>query len=142
MKPATTTVCRKKRGYSLIELAVTIVALGLLAAMAMPSYQRVVRKAHRASAIALLMDLRLRQERYRADNAGYASTLDEIAAPTSGAVVEDYVLAIVGSSTTAYRLRAQARDTSLQQADTQNAVSCAELEIDQSGTKTPAACWR
>ena len=141
MKPAAAAT-PKKRGYSLIEVSITIVAIAVLATMAMPSYQRVVRKTQRTAAIALLLDLRLRQEKYRADNASYAGTLDAIGAPASGSVVENYVLSIVGSSATAYQLRASARETSSQQADAQNGVSCAELTMDQAGTLTPSACGR
>jgi type IV pilus assembly protein PilE len=133
---------RHPRGYSLIELSVVIAAIALLATIAVPSYQRIVRKTHRVSAMALLLDLHVRQEKYRADNAAYAATLTQIGAPTSGEVIDYYVLSIPTSTATSNMLRAVAGNNGNQSADTQNGVSCAQLEIDQSGARTPAACWR
>lgn len=130
------------RGYSLIEMAAVIAVIALLATLATPAYQRVVRKTHRVSAIAALTDLHLRQEKYRADNAAYAATLTQIGAPTQGEVTDYYRLSIPVSTATSNTLRADALDTGNQSADAQGGVSCALLEIDQSGARTPAVCWR
>ncbi|WP_428310073.1 type IV pilin protein [Hydrocarboniphaga sp.] len=129
------------RGYGLIELAVAISLIALLASIAVPTYQRVVRKTHRSSAIAALMELHLRQEKYRADNAAYATALTQLGTP-GGDVADYYSLSIAASTATSNTLRADARSTGNQNADAQGDVSCARLEIDQSGTRTPAACWR
>ncbi|MDB5968801.1 MAG: pilus assembly protein [Hydrocarboniphaga sp.] len=133
---------RINRGYSLLEVTVVIAMIALLATMAVPSYQRVARKTHRVSAMALLMELHLRQEKYRADNSAYATTLTQIGAPTSGGVADDYSLSIPTSTATSNLLRADARSPGSQATDSQDEVSCARLEIDQSGARTPAACWR
>lgn len=131
----------RQRGYGLIELAVTVAVVALLATIAVPSYQRLVRKTHRSSATAALLDLHLRQEKFRADNAAYATTLAQIGTPGSE-VTDYYSLSIVLATATSNSLRADARSTGGQNADTQGDVSCARLEIDQSGARTPALCWR
>lgn len=142
MKPVSRRRGDSAGGYSLIEVIVVVVLIGLLAAIATPGYQRVVRKSHRAAAMALLQELHLRQHRWRADNPAYASTLEQIGAPTNGSVIEDYLLSIPRANASGYTLRALARESGSQQGDTENGIGCAQLEIDQSGQRQPPACWR
>jgi prepilin-type N-terminal cleavage/methylation domain-containing protein len=63
-------------GTSLIELMVAIGVIALLATIAVPSYQRVVRKTHRTNAMATLLQLHVRQEKYRADKRGLCDQPD------------------------------------------------------------------
>lgn len=44
-------VTRNRRGFTLLELIVTLVVLGLLAAIAIPSYQRIVARSENAAAV-------------------------------------------------------------------------------------------
>jgi type IV pilus assembly protein PilE len=71
------------KGFTLIELMVVVAVVGILAAIALPSYRLQVLKSHRADAVNGLGELQLRQERWRADNPNYASTSDLGALPTS-----------------------------------------------------------
>ena len=66
------------RGFTLIELMVTVVIVGILAAIVYPGYQQVVRKSRRAEAKVALLDLAARQERYFTMNNKYASTPDAL----------------------------------------------------------------
>ena len=129
-------------GFSLVELTVALVVTALLATLAMPSFSRSLRRSHRSEAIAALLELQLRQERWRADHAGYAADAATLGAPTQGPVAERYVMSVVVASPVSYRLRATARDGSTQLIDVENGQSCARLEIDQDGARTPEACWR
>ena len=51
-------------GFSLIELLITIGILSILAAIAIPSYQRYVLKSHRTEAKTALLDLASMEERF------------------------------------------------------------------------------
>lgn len=63
-------------GFTLIEVMVVAVVLGLLTAIALPLYQETTRKSRRAEAMRELMELALRQERFHAQHSAYT---DEIA---------------------------------------------------------------
>ncbi len=66
---------RKFKGFSLIELLVAVAIVGILAAIAYPSYVDQVRKSRRAEAQNLLMEIAQREERYYAQNATYTNDL-------------------------------------------------------------------
>jgi type IV pilus assembly protein PilE len=58
-------------GFTLIELMVTVAVVGILAAVALPSYQASVLKGRRAEGRAALLELLQSQERYATQNNCY-----------------------------------------------------------------------
>ena len=74
---------RKANGFTLIELMVVVAVIGILAAIALPSFAEQVLKGHRADAVNGLGDLQLRQERWRAEHPAFASTAELGAMPVS-----------------------------------------------------------
>lgn len=61
------------RGFTLLEIMVVLAIVGILAAIAYPSYLGAVRKAKRAEGRAALMQLMQQQERYYSQNTSYIS---------------------------------------------------------------------
>ena len=62
-------------GVTLIELIIVVVIVGILAAIAMPSYRQYVIRSQRADATAALLRLSTAQEKFYLDNNAYASSL-------------------------------------------------------------------
>ena len=61
-----------KKGITLIELLVVIMIVGILAAVAIPSYTGYMVRARRADAKTALEQMRAAQEMWRAEKGGYA----------------------------------------------------------------------
>lgn len=62
----------RRRGFTLIELMITVVVVAILAAVAIPSYRDYVLRGKITEAHANLSELRLRAEKWFADNRTYA----------------------------------------------------------------------
>ena len=65
-------------GFTLIELMAVVVVIGLLAAVALPSFLDSVRKGRRSEAHAALAHLQQEQERWRANHSTYTATLADL----------------------------------------------------------------
>ncbi len=63
-----------ERGFTLIELMIVVMIIGILAGFAYPAYRDHVARVRRADAMALLADVQGRQERHFFDRHEYANT--------------------------------------------------------------------
>ncbi|MGM9480386.1 type IV pilin protein [Roseateles sp. NT4] len=63
------------RGFSLIELMVTLVVAGILATLAYPAYTAQMQRGRRADAIAALTAVMQAQERFRSNASAYADNV-------------------------------------------------------------------
>jgi len=64
---------QRNRGFSLLELMVVVAIVGILAAVAMPSYRDYIMRANRADAHNKLLDISNRQLQYFMDNRIYGT---------------------------------------------------------------------
>ena len=133
MIPATTP---RQRGFTLIELMVTVVIIGILAAVAYPSYTQYLVRNNRSAAQTYLVELAQAQAQYMADTRGYASSVDDLAMPTPDNVAAKYTIAIAleDGPPQAFTITATPKAGTSQANDD-------ELTIDQAGTRTPGDKW-
>jgi type IV pilus assembly protein PilE len=61
------------RGFTLIEVMITVAIIAILAAVAYPSYTSYIRKGKRATAQAALMDLASKEQTYLLDRRVYSA---------------------------------------------------------------------
>ncbi len=127
----------KQTGFTLIEVMITVAIVGVLAAIAYPSYQSHVVKTRRAAAKSCLMELAQWMERYYTTNMSYAgATL-----PTTQCQLDlsgYYSFAFdTTPTTTAFAIKAEAQGVQAAQD-----ASCTPLKLAHTGSKTPAECWK
>jgi len=68
----------KALGFSLIELMFALVIVGILMALALPSYQKYISKSRRSDAIGALSAIAQAQERMRSNRSSYLSVLGDL----------------------------------------------------------------
>ncbi len=70
-------------GFTLVELLAAVVVLGVLLAVALPSFNNSLRKSRRSDAVSALTAVQQAQERWRSLHPAYAADSDlSVAAPT------------------------------------------------------------
>lgn len=134
---------RLSKGFTLIEVMIVVIILGVLAAIAIPQYQDYVLRSNRTEGKALLTEAATRQERYFTQNNSYADTVAKLGYASANSQNNLYTLAIALSNDdtsftlTATPINQQARDT-----------DCNVLGINDRGTRTATGshgateCWR
>lgn len=134
----------KDRGFTLIEVLITVVIIGILAGIAWPSYMGTVRKSNRAEAKTELTDLAQRLQRcYSAygkfndqDNCAVYKDLADADGYTTR-VKGFYNVTIDNVSATSYTLTA----TAVKSPQTEDVNGCEILTLTHKGQKGPDDCW-
>lgn len=134
---------RPARGFTLIEVMITVAIIGILAAIAIPSYTRYVLRSNRAAAEAFMLEVSGAQERYLLDNRAYASSMAVLGyttVPSSVATNYTVTTAIVAGPPPAYNIVATPIGSQLS-GDT----SCGTLTLTNAGVKSASGsgsnCW-
>ncbi|WP_339080126.1 type IV pilin protein [Pseudomonas sp. TMP9] len=139
----------KQQGFSLIELMIVIAIIGILAAIAYPSYQNYVLRSGRADGQAKLMEILQAQERFYSQNQTYVTNLGVgglvYGVAADAAVPSDdrrynITAAACGGSTIARCVTLTATRAGPQLQDNE----CGNLTLDSRGTKGATdvdRCW-
>lgn len=124
------------RGFTLLELMVTVAIVAILATIAYPSYQSFVLRSHRSEAIQGLLSAQLRQEEWRVKNGSYTHAMTDIGNPTS--TYYSFSASASSSGVPTYTLTASAAGSQL------NDTDCLTFTINNTDTKgstSGANCW-
>ncbi|GGE74046.1 type IV pilin [Streptosporangium jomthongense] len=132
---------RREAGFTLIELMIVVAIIGIIAAIAYPSYQDNVRKTRRATAQADLMELAQWMERQYAGDFSYLEggnqpTLPFTQSPRNGTAFYNFSF---NGTVTANAFTVQAVPAGDQAND-----GCGTLRLTQAGVKTSTSgsnCW-
>jgi type IV pilus assembly protein PilE len=127
---------RGQNGFTLIELLITMVILGIIMAIAIPSYGRYQARNHRSVAQAALMEIAQRQPQFLIDNRAYADDPLALSIVVSPEVLKYYDITIVPQAGPPPTYVA----TATPKAGTSQATD-GPMSIDQAGTKQPPGRW-
>jgi len=124
------------RGFTLVELTVTLAAVGILAAAAYPTYVNQIIRGNRSAAQQFMLDIANAQAQYQIDARSYNGVIGTggLNVSPTNAASSNYTFAIVltagpppGYVITATPTGRQAQDGA--------------LTLDSMGSKTPANKW-
>jgi general secretion pathway protein G len=90
---------RRNRAFTLIEILIVVVILGILAAIVVPQFTQASDDAELSSAKTQLQTVRTQMELYKFDNSGYPATL---AAMETGGYLTDEPKGAIGDWTFTY----------------------------------------
>lgn len=136
----------KRRGFTLIEVLITLVIVAVLAAIAYPLYNSFTSRAQRSAGTSELARIAQLQEGYFFENRAFGDLTDlGFAADTMGLDMNGNLVAAnagvynvsvtLGDPATTFTVQAAATGT--QTHDT----GCTALSITSNGTRAPAGCW-
>ena len=120
------------RGFTLIELMITVAIIGILASIAYPSYTDYVRKARRATAESTLMDIANRQHTYLLTRRTFTTSKTDLGFSDPQELNGHYTITIPTGNGTTFSVQAAPIGT-------QAANSEKTLTINELGEKSPSA---
>ncbi len=98
----------KTKGFTLLELLMVVIIVGVLASLALPQYAGFVEKARAAEATATIGAIKNAQALYKLENGNYSSVLADLgmgSVPTSGDA-QYWTYGTAGTAGTSYTITA------------------------------------
>jgi type IV pilus assembly protein PilE len=126
----------KQAGFTLIELMIVVAVIGILAAIAYPSYTDYVSQSRRGDAMNALSKVRIEQEKWRANNTTYGAQAD-IGITAS----PDSYYTVLVTSNAASSFTATATPANEQTGDSCGTFAVGRDGPDYTGTYASADCW-
>jgi type IV pilus assembly protein PilE len=125
-----------QKGFTLIEVMITVVIVGILAAIAYPSYTSFVTKSGRSEGVAAVMRVSNLQEQYYMDNRAFAEDMTELGLSEPFLTDSGYY-SVTSVGTTSYTITAAAAGSQATRDTT-----CATITLTSVGIKGPSKeCW-
>jgi type IV pilus assembly protein PilE len=144
---------RQEQGFTLIEVMIVVAIIGILAAIAYPSYTEYVNRGRRSQAQAALLEAAQFMQRFYASNGKYDKTIGDVDVSLTGwdrvpretTSPQTYTITLSAVSATSFTLQAAPQGAMLHD-------KCGSFKMDQTGLKavTPPSgssasvtdCWK
>lgn len=129
---------RAQMGFTLIEVMITVVIIGILAAIAYPSYVNYITRSYRDSAKACLSEYVLFMERYYTANLTYEDAAPVLGCSTEADMENRYTFGVSNLAQGTYTVTATVKGV-----QASNDTKCGNLSINHQDVRTAsdAACW-
>ncbi|ASF17345.1 type IV pilin protein [Shewanella sp. FDAARGOS_354] len=128
----------RPQGFTLIEVMITVVIVGILASIAYPSYIDYITKSARSEGVAAVMKVVNLQEQYYLDNRTFATDMTKLGLAANPFLTENGHYSVGSTGTDAYTITATAKGSQASRDTT-----CATITITSVGVKGPSAeCWK
>ncbi len=130
---------RQAAGFTLVELAVALALLALLASLALPGWRGQQQRAARLDGVAALMQLQAAQEQHRQQHGLYAPSLDALPAAPRRSAQGYYQLSLALDGPDGYSARAVAEGS--QAADSDCAALTLRVAQGFASQGPTPGCW-
>ncbi len=127
----------KQSGFTLIEVMIAVVIIGILASIAYPSYTQYVTRTYRDSAKACLSEYAHAMERRYSTKLSYEGETPKLECASASSLDSRYKIEVTTITQSTFTVTA--KPTPLQEA---KETQCGTMSIDQKGQRLPATdCW-
>ena len=134
----------KLRGFTLLELLITVAIVGILAAIALPSYFDQIRKSHRADAKSAALTVAVQMQRYFTERNTFVGATLGTGGVYPSTTSENGYYALSLTNLTANTFTLNATPAGPQVGDSCGTYTYTELGAKDvvSATKPAAECWK
>lgn len=147
MRPHGAQAASRTRGFTLVELIITVAIVAILAAIAIPSYSKYILRSNRSAAESVMQEIASAQEHYMIDSRQFAGSVSTLGYTVPDTVKANYKVVTVPTSSSvsagtppSYTVTATPQNSQVSDTD------CGTLTLNGDGSKSASSgatnCWK